>query len=151
MLSSEVMKTWGQIDSKRATARTELSCRAARSNSRYNTIGPCTAVTGITFSSRRRRTRYWRHWSSDVCSSDLVHMVGAQAWRQQIIQRRQHLGWVLDLAALRLGRAGGERHQQGGANAFAGNIANRDRRATFRSTEERRAGKEGRSRWSPHH
>src|SRR5258707_13502278 len=23
------------------------------------------------FSSRRRHTRYWRHWSSDVCSSDL--------------------------------------------------------------------------------
>src|SRR5215203_4787875 len=24
------------------------------------------------FSSRRRHTRYWRDWSSDVCSSDLV-------------------------------------------------------------------------------
>src|SRR3712207_8628154 len=23
------------------------------------------------FSSRRRHTRYWRYWSSDVCSSDL--------------------------------------------------------------------------------
>ena len=23
------------------------------------------------FSSRRRHTRYWRDWSSDVCSSDL--------------------------------------------------------------------------------
>src|SRR3712207_4789055 len=31
-------------------------------------------VTGVTvffFSSRRRHTRYWRDWSSDVCSSDL--------------------------------------------------------------------------------
>src|SRR3712207_5096139 len=27
------------------------------------------------FSSRRRHTRYWRDWSSDVCSSDLVLMV----------------------------------------------------------------------------
>src|SRR3712207_6940894 len=26
----------------------------------------------IFFSSRRRHTRYWRDWSSDVCSSDLV-------------------------------------------------------------------------------
>src|SRR3712207_7079405 len=26
------------------------------------------------FSSRRRHTRYWRDWSSDVCSSDLVHV-----------------------------------------------------------------------------
>src|SRR3712207_300915 len=27
------------------------------------------------FSSRRRHTRYWRDWSSDVCSSDLVQNV----------------------------------------------------------------------------
>src|SRR3712207_7045161 len=28
------------------------------------------------FSSRRRHTRYWRDWSSDVCSSDLGVRVG---------------------------------------------------------------------------
>src|SRR5438445_11111632 len=28
------------------------------------------------FSSRRRHTRYWRDWSSDVCSSDLERAVG---------------------------------------------------------------------------
>src|SRR3712207_3793242 len=28
-------------------------------------------VTWVFFSSRRRHTRYWRDWSSDVCSSDL--------------------------------------------------------------------------------
>src|SRR3712207_9320939 len=27
------------------------------------------------FSSRRRHTRYWRDWSSDVCSSDLTAVV----------------------------------------------------------------------------
>src|SRR5476651_256836 len=27
------------------------------------------------FSSRRRHTRYWRDWSSDVCSSDLSNAV----------------------------------------------------------------------------
>src|SRR5215203_6352910 len=27
------------------------------------------------FSSRRRHTRYWRDWSSDVCSSDLVALL----------------------------------------------------------------------------
>src|SRR5882757_9699874 len=27
------------------------------------------------FSSRRRHTRYWRDWSSDVCSSDLADLV----------------------------------------------------------------------------
>src|SRR5438445_398833 len=26
------------------------------------------------FSSRRRHTRYWRDWSSDVCSSDLAQL-----------------------------------------------------------------------------
>src|SRR3712207_9258310 len=30
------------------------------------------AADTIFFSSRRRHTRYWRDWSSDVCSSDLV-------------------------------------------------------------------------------
>src|SRR3712207_2767478 len=30
------------------------------------------AVTCSFYSSRRRHTRYWRDWSSDVCSSDLV-------------------------------------------------------------------------------
>src|SRR3712207_8712047 len=30
------------------------------------------------FSSRRRHTRYWRDWSSDVCSSDLVVSVCAE-------------------------------------------------------------------------
>src|SRR3712207_8396120 len=28
-------------------------------------------VKSFFFSSRRRHTRYWRDWSSDVCSSDL--------------------------------------------------------------------------------
>src|SRR3712207_8786069 len=27
----------------------------------------------VFFSSRRRHTRYWRDWSSDVCSSDLTY------------------------------------------------------------------------------
>src|SRR5215203_6776484 len=31
------------------------------------------------FSSRRRHTRYWRDWSSDVCSSDLVGDLGLVA------------------------------------------------------------------------
>src|SRR3712207_2966771 len=32
----------------------------------------------VFFSSRRRHTRYWRDWSSDVCSSDL--QLGEGAW-----------------------------------------------------------------------
>src|SRR5947209_19056583 len=30
------------------------------------------------FSSRRRHTRYWRDWSSDVCSSDLIAVIAGE-------------------------------------------------------------------------
>src|SRR3712207_2270339 len=36
------------------------------------------------FSSRRRHTRYWRDWSSDVCSSDLL----TKDWRTDRYLRR---------------------------------------------------------------
>src|SRR3712207_6999601 len=32
------------------------------------------------FSSRRRHTRYWRDWSSDVCSSDLTSVFFLGLW-----------------------------------------------------------------------
>src|SRR3712207_5615616 len=35
----------------------------------------CVHVLFFFFSSRRRHTRYWRDWSSDVCSSDLVKLI----------------------------------------------------------------------------
>src|SRR5215203_6679385 len=65
-------------------------------------------------SSRRRHTRYWRDWSSDVCSSDLTN------------------------------------HSSGHRRATE------DRGLTcpvlvFVRSEERRVGKECRSRWSPYH
>src|SRR5476651_2297664 len=34
-------------------------------------------LCGFFFSSRRRHTRYWRDWSSDVCSSDLRAVIAA--------------------------------------------------------------------------
>src|SRR5258707_40343 len=68
------------------------------------------------FSSRRRHTRYWRDWSSDVCSSDL--WTGVR---------------VSELA--RLAGATADAHYVD----FAGR------------SEERRVGKECRSRWSPYH
>src|SRR5215203_6614880 len=43
------------------------------------------------FSSRRRHTRYWRDWSSDVCSSDLT--VGpVEAAEAQAVLGRGQLG-----------------------------------------------------------
>src|SRR6185295_7032142 len=41
------------------------------------------------FASRRRHTRYWRDWSSDVCSSDLVERLVQVETRQRT---RQPLG-----------------------------------------------------------
>src|SRR5258707_10066481 len=41
------------------------------------------------FSSRRRHTRYWRDWSSDVCSSDLRHPAACRAKARMLTPRRE--------------------------------------------------------------
>src|SRR5204862_1842344 len=79
------------------------------------------------FSSRRRHTRSLRDWSSDVCSSDLEN------------ERR---GPLADD-----GQAGpvqrDPRRVPGHSSAM--------KRVLFLRSEERRVGKECRSRWSPEH
>src|SRR5258707_15056153 len=59
----------------------------------------CMSCVFFFFSSRRRHTRYWRDWSSDVCSSDLL-FVATQAMTRDLIQRlrsdeqlRKLCGW----------------------------------------------------------
>src|SRR3712207_7512653 len=89
------------------------------------------------FSSRRRHTRYWRDWSSDVCSSDLPNAPVAQAAREETA--RLHAG---DPENLRLWRTF--------MPACTEEINRIYRRLDIRS-EERRVGKECRSRWSPYH
>src|SRR3712207_3866867 len=44
------------------------------------------------FSSRRRHTRYWRDWSSDVCSSDLGLHRGGVARRAARVGARPRPG-----------------------------------------------------------
>src|SRR3712207_7107909 len=39
------------------------------------------------FSSRRRHTRYWRDWSSDVCSSDLDFIYRQQGGIKRLADR----------------------------------------------------------------
>src|SRR3712207_9376435 len=73
------------------------------------------------FSSRRRHTRYWRDWSSDVCSSDLSGLPTASPFLA---------------AALRAALASAA----GGAAAGRRALAPAPRRAALRS-EERRVGK----------
>src|SRR3712207_7452901 len=84
------------------------------------------------FSSRRRHTRYWRDGSSDVCSSDLT--LGAMGVLTSVLANR---GLAEQAAAVdKLSRS---------------QVAEKlDSDAQLRS-EERRVGKECRSRWSPYH
>src|SRR3712207_7493636 len=88
----------------------------------------------IFFSSRRRHTRYWRDWSSDVCSSDLEGV------------DRGLLGAGVDAARPVVGD-GGHRVSllRGGGWRWVGVRDGGGR------SEERRVGKECRSRWSPYH
>src|SRR5947209_15701892 len=88
------------------------------------------------FSSRRRHTRYWRDWSSDMCSSDLRDELAAD--REKCEQRRE-----IAVSDERLPRAAcliaiEERQQL-------------DAAVPATRSEERRVGKECRSRWSPYH
>src|SRR2546430_12385068 len=93
------------------------------------------------FSSRRRHTRFDCDWSSDVCSSDL-QAPGAQDTVAQVLVRLED-DWTVGLthrdAAL-------FRHLL--ADGF---IYTEDDRTVGRRSEERRVGKECRSRWSPYH
>src|SRR3712207_8841803 len=93
------------------------------------------------FSSRRRHTRYWRDWSSDVCSSDL----GAIELRGVVLA----FGAVRAIDGLDLDLRPGEVHGLIGPNG-SGKTTTLNVISGYRS-EERRVGKECRSRWSPYH
>src|SRR5256885_11378786 len=93
------------------------------------------------FSSRRRHTRLQGDWSSDVCSSDLeVHT--RNFWSAVKVTRssfplRSRTHWENATPS----RSGGF----GSASQIAAMTAQKSR------SEERRVGKECRSRWSPYH
>src|SRR3712207_7605836 len=90
------------------------------------------------FSSRRRHTKYWRDWSSDVCSSDLLR----GEW-EDVVDAWQLDTWEAYRDVRRLGRK--TRLPEAQRAALWG-IFER-----VRDREERRVGKECRSRWSPYH
>src|SRR3712207_8728688 len=95
------------------------------------------------FSSRRRHTRYWRDWSSDVCSSDLS---SSKAIRTRAICRL--------LSALDGAYVPPVEYLPGRCSLRISEYRAQERGASdlepIRS-EERRVGKECRSRWSPYH
>src|SRR2546427_6256239 len=86
------------------------------------------------FSSRRRHTRFDCDWSSDVCSSDLD---------LQAVPAQVRLAYAADqlhaLVGLVIGHAVAEARQR---------LAHQ---LDELRSEERRVGKECRSRWSPYH
>src|SRR3712207_7256883 len=92
------------------------------------------------FSSRRRHTRYWRDWSSDVCSSDLVGRERAPQHGQAALSV-DGFGEAVDDRAVGSGWVEGSQ--------VLGHRASGDGEAV--RSEERRVGEECRSRWSPDH
>src|SRR5260221_10423008 len=93
------------------------------------------------FSSRRRHTRSLCDWSSDVCSSDLI---------KGICPLAPVLGEACDPEIFRdnFRITGFAKHRGKGAYAFDLRKLNNP---SFMRSEERRVGKECRSRWSPYH
>src|SRR3712207_9331694 len=68
------------------------------------------------FSSRRRHTRYWRDWSSDVCSSDLAPRLRRPTWAASPrggppFARERSARPVAPAAARSRRRTGGDRPQ----------------------------------------
>src|SRR3989454_9325133 len=89
------------------------------------------------FSSRRRHTRLQGDWSSDVCSSDLEVIVSGNL---VTVVKRSPAPWPV------VGKAVGQAIRA----ALAGGQPAVTSKPAARS-EERRVGKECRSRWSPYH
>src|SRR5256885_5294517 len=92
------------------------------------------------FSSRRRHTRLQGDWSSDVCSSDLE------------VQSEPGKGTIFEVFLPASETAAGTPGQQAAAKKLPGGserilVVEDDEKRS----EERRVGKECRSRWSPYH
>src|SRR3712207_7568676 len=95
------------------------------------------------FSSRRRHTRYWRDWSSDVCSSDL-HVESAGVSDSPQVGDEVTVRAFVSLGSLT--------PDDVEVQLVYGRVSPSDTLTDVVSrSEERRVGKECRSRWSPYH
>src|SRR2546429_5947922 len=107
---------------------------------RLNSRLEYTAFIVFFFSSRRRHTRCSRDWSSDVCSSDLPYQAAVRAAREtvEVVAAFDPEVVVADILTV--------------AAALAAEMDGRPWGTLIpHRSEERRVGKEGRSRWSPYH
>src|SRR3712207_7653660 len=94
------------------------------------------------FSSRRRHTRYWRDWSSDVCSSDLPHTWAEFSYAPVTMS----YSFTAPLA--------GSWPQNGTQVSVLTRVWVHDGSTynfDYTRSAERRVGKECRSRWAPYH
>src|SRR3712207_6977374 len=94
------------------------------------------------FSSRRRHTRYWRDWSSDVCSSDLYSKMDNALINSlnkavdSTLKVGENIIYIVIIPIV--------------SYYFLADFRKIKNLFLTRS-EERRVGKECRSRWSPYH
>src|SRR5256886_3030327 len=93
------------------------------------------------FSSRRRHTRFDCDWSSDVCSSDLPPKRECEFCSTSVSIRNCEIIYP--------GTSANRRDSQASAESKMANFS-QGQKLPDRS-EERRVGKECRSRWSPYH
>src|SRR5256886_9117664 len=92
------------------------------------------------FSSRRRHTRFDCDWSSDVCSSDLAQILGSDDKLGSLEPRK-----LADLIVLDTDLMTCPEEQIATTHVLRTYVGGKLR------SEERRVGKECRSRWSPYH
>ena len=109
------------------------------------------------FSSRRRHTRYIGDWSSDVCSSDLFQLLH-YLLEKHSISRVSVERVVSGQGIISIYQFLRDRNFATESEELAQIVRNWDQGAGKRSqlpdparSEERRVGKECRSRWSPYH
>src|SRR5256886_10183739 len=121
----------------------EVRCGATqrvRGQSLSSKYSVCIRVLFFFFSSRRRHTRFDCDWSSDVCSSDLAIGVGVNPAAIDLDRELSRFAWKVDAGA---------------DFAVTQPVFDPKQLADFlkrvERSEERRVGKECRSRWSPYH
>src|SRR5256885_5366373 len=115
-----------------------------RSNVRLSSVSRLYTVVHICFfffSSRRRHTRLQGDWSSDVCSSDLE--------QTPTILTTPDCKQNTPVGKLIAGLSGKTKPET--VEKLAGLTAEDETRLQTLRSEERRVGKECRSRWSPYH
>src|SRR2546421_5619285 len=109
--------------------------------SRLRWAAPALGPICFFFSSRRRHTRSDRDWSSDVCSSDLLVK---RHYGARVVRSLRAAGLKPTVLAI----PDGERTK---SLKWVAIVLNELLRRRYERSEERRVGKECRSRWSPYH